>query len=100
MIESIYWKEDLLKYSKHLQPVAKPARWSERIQVNFEKDVTISFFIIRKLIESTKLSFKTTKYEAQIFRSPCVGKVNNLNFFDIGELSEIFRVVVASTVKS
>ena len=89
MIESYYWKEDLLKYSKQFKPVSKPPRWSERVQVNFEKDVTISFFMIRKLIESTKLSSKTTKYKAQIFRSPCVGKVNNLNFWDIGELYDL-----------
>ena len=86
MIESYYWKEDLLKYSKQFMPISKPPRWSERLQVNFEKDVTISFFMIRKLIESTKLSSKTTKYKAQIFKSPCVGKVNNSNFWNISEL--------------
>ena len=86
MIESYYWKEDLLKYSKQFMPISKPPRCSERLQVNFEKDVTISFFMIRKLIESTKLSSKTTKYKAQIFKSPCVGKVNNSNFWNISEL--------------
>ena len=86
MIESYYWKEDLLGYSKQFKPVSKPPRWTERVQVNFEKNVTISFFMIRKLIESTKFSSKTTKYKARIFRSPCVGKVNNLNFSDIDEL--------------
>jgi len=89
MIESYYWKEDLLKYSKQFMPVAKPPRWSERLQVNFEKDLTISFFMIRKLMESTKLSSKTIKYKAQIFRSPSVGNVNNRNFWDIGELYDL-----------
>jgi len=89
MIESYYWKEDLLKYSKQFKPVSKPSRWSERVQVNFEKDVIISFFMIRKLIETTKFSSKTTKYKAQIFRSPCAGKVNNLNFWNIGELYDL-----------
>lgn len=86
MIESYYWKEDLLRYAKRFRPVAKPPRWSEKLQVNFEKDVTVSFFMIRKLIESTKLSSKTTKYKAQIFRSPCVGKANNRNFWDIDKI--------------
>ncbi len=89
MIESYYWKQDLLKYSKQFKPVSKPERWSERVQVNFEKDIAISLFMIRKLIESTKLSTKTTKYKAQIFRSPCVGKVNNRNFWDIDELYDL-----------
>ncbi len=89
MIESYYWKKDLLRYSKQFKPVSKPPRWSERVQVNFEKDVTISFFMIRKLIESKKLSSKTTKYKVKIFQSPCVGKVNNKNFWDIGELYDL-----------
>lgn len=89
MIESYYWKEDLLKYSKKFKPVLKPSRWSERVQVNFEKDVTVAFFMIRKLMESRKLSSKTTKYKAQILRSPCVGKVNNRNFMAIDELYDL-----------
>ena len=89
MIESYYWKDDLLKYSKQFKPVSKPIRWSEKVQVNFEKDVTISFFMIRKLIESTKLSSKTTEYKAKIFRSPCVSKVNNRNFWDIDKLYDL-----------
>jgi hypothetical protein len=89
MIESRYWKEDLIEYQKKLIPVKKPPRWSEKLQVNFEKDITVSFFMIRKLIECTKLSSKTTNYKAQIFRSPCVGVVNNRNFWNIDELYDL-----------
>jgi len=89
MIESYYWKQDLLKYAKQFRYVSKPPRWSERLQVNFEKDVTIAFYMVRKLMECTKLSSKTMKYNAQIYRSPCVQKVNNLNFGDIGELYDL-----------
>lgn len=89
MIESYYWKEDLIKYAKQFKPLSKPPRWTEKLQVNFEKDVTVSFFMIRKLIESTKLSSKTTKYKAKIFRSQCVSKVNNRNFWDIDELYDL-----------
>lgn len=86
MIESRYWKEDLIEYHKKLKPVNFPPRWCEKLQVNFEKDVTVSFFMIRKLIECTKLSSKTKNYKASIFRSPCVGVVNNRNFWDIDKL--------------
>lgn len=89
MIESYYWKEELLKYSKQFKPVSKPARWSEKRHVNFEKDVIISFFMIRKLIESNKLSSEIIKYKAQIFCSPCVGRVNNRNFSDIYDLYDL-----------
>lgn len=91
MIESYYWKEDLLEYVKSFRPVAKPPRWTERLQVNFEKDVIIAFFMIRKLIESKKLSSKTTKYKAQIFRSPAIKKIDNKNFRNIDELYDFER---------
>jgi hypothetical protein len=89
MIESCYWKDDLLAYAKSFRPKTKPPRWSEKLQVNFEKDVIIAFFMIRKLIESNKQSSKTKKYKAKVFRSPCVNKVNNLNFYDIAHLYDL-----------
>lgn len=86
MIESQYWKEDLLKYYKQFYPKEYPPRWSEKRQVIFEKKVTLAFFIIRKLMESKKFSSRTVNYTASIFRSPCIKSVNNLNFWDIDEL--------------
>lgn len=73
MIESRYWKSDLLKYAKSFKPKKNPPRWSEKLLVNFEKDIIISFFMIRKLIESNKLSSRTKKYRAKVFRSPYIG---------------------------
>ena len=86
MIESRYWKEDLLKYAKLFKPKKTPSRLTEKAQVNLEKDVIIAFFMVRKLMESTKLSSKTTEYKATLYRSPCVGKVNNSNFWDIEKI--------------
>ena len=91
MIESQYWKEDLVNYQKKFQPKKKPPRWSEKLQVNFEKDVTIAFFMIRKLIESKKLSSRTANYTACIYRSLCVKSVNNMNFWDIDKLYDLER---------
>jgi hypothetical protein len=45
--------------------------------------------MIRKLIESHKFSSRTVKYKAKIFRAPCVGKVNNRNFWNIDELYDL-----------
>jgi len=89
MIESCYWKEDVLCYAKSFLPQANPPRWSEKLQVNFEKDAIMAFFMIRKLIESNKQSSKTKKYKAKVFRSLCINKVNNLNFYDIGHLYDL-----------
>jgi hypothetical protein len=96
MIESVYWKEDLLKYAEQFKPVLKPPKWSERLQVNFEKDVIISFFMVRKLIESNKLSSKLTEYKVKIYRSPVIAKVDNKNFFDIENLYDLESEVMVS----
>ena len=88
-VESYYWKADLLKYAMKFKPVLKPLYRTVRRQENFEKDVAISFFIVRKLIESSKLSSKTTNQKVKMFRSPCVKKVNNRNFWDIEKLYDL-----------
>ena len=67
MIESVYWKEDLLDHARRLKAVEKPPRWSERLVVNFEKELIISFFCIRKLIEEHKVSSKSRQYRANVF---------------------------------
>lgn len=89
MIESCYWKNDLLAYAKKFKPVKKPARWTEKKQVNFEKEVILSLFMIRKLYECHKFSSKTKKHTLNIFRSSCVKKVNNRNFHSIEELYDL-----------
>ena len=45
--------------------------------------------MIRKLKESVKLSSNTNNYKAKVYRSPCVGKVTNSNFWNIGELYDL-----------
>lgn len=91
MIVSIYWKEDLLKFVKKFRPVKKPPRWSERLQVNFEKEIIIAFFMIRKLADCHKFSPKFLRYKAGIYRSRNTGKVNNLNFASIERLYDIAK---------
>jgi hypothetical protein len=67
MIESYFWKKDLLNHAKALKPVAKPPRWSEKLVVNFEKNLIISFFMIRKLLEEYRVSKKSYDYRASIY---------------------------------
>ena len=43
MIESRYWKDDLLTYAKSFRPKANSPRYSVKLQVNFEKDVIWPF---------------------------------------------------------
>ena len=92
MIESHYWKNDLLKHAKALKPFRTPKRWSEKGQVNFEKEIIVSFFKIRKLFETNKISSPTKKHKAKIFRYPIGSKkVNNMNYWDIYEIYDLTK---------
>jgi len=90
MIESVYWKEDLLEHARRLKPVAKPPRWSERRVVNFEKELIISFFCIRKLIEADKVSNKSKQYRADVFcYAPKDKKITKMNQWDIDDIYDL-----------
>jgi len=90
MIESYYWKKDLLSHAKRLKPVKKPKRWSERLVVNFEKEIIISFFLIRKLFETHKLSSSSKSYKANIFSYEASGKkITNLNHCSIDTIYDL-----------
>jgi hypothetical protein len=86
VIESSYWKQDLLKYANKFKPQSKPERLTERRLVNFEKDLVISLFMVRVLAERHKFSSKIKNKNLRIFRSRCIGKVTNLNHFSIEKL--------------
>ena len=87
MIESYYWKEDLLAHAMRLKPQRKPPRWSERAVVNLEKELMISFFMVRALLERNKVSSKSLKYQAKVRRAPWNGKpVTQINFWCVDDL--------------
>lgn len=89
MIESCYWKEDLLLHAKHLK-TAKPKRWTEKLVVNFEKELIISFFCIRKLFETHKVSELSHKYRASVFcYAPAGKKITRMNQWDIDEVYDL-----------
>jgi len=96
MIESRYWKSDLVRYAKSFKPVSNPPNYSEKQQVNFEKDVILSLFMVRKLGESLKLSSKTLKSGFTVFSSHCQKQVHNINFWDINELYDLQTETVST----
>jgi hypothetical protein len=90
MFESRYWKEDLLAHAKRLRPAKKPKRWSERAVVTFEKEVMVSFFMVRALIERGKLSSKVRSHKVLVVRHPWKGKqVTLLNYHDVNDLYDM-----------
>lgn len=86
VIESGFWREDLARYAKAFRPKEKPPRWSERLVVNFEKDVSVALFMVRRLFEAKKFSSNMNTYKAQIYRCAFHGKPHRLIYKDIDEL--------------
>ena len=90
MIESCYWKEELKRISTLLRPVVKPSRWTERSHCIVERDIMIGFFIVRRLVELTKVSHKVRDFRMEVYSAPNRGKrVTLLNRGDVDELYDI-----------
>lgn len=87
MIESCYWKENLLAHSKRLAPKTRPPRWTEGLVARFEIEIIISFFYIRKLFDERKLSSASKNHKAIVYISKSKGKnVTRINSHRIDEL--------------
>jgi hypothetical protein len=54
--DSAYWKEELFRNANRLKRRQTQRKWVERSHAGLEKDVMISFYSIRKLIEAHKIS--------------------------------------------
>jgi hypothetical protein len=50
-----YWRTDLLKFAERLEKRYRQKKWSDRTRYNIEKEIFLSFYIIRKLIESRRV---------------------------------------------
>ncbi len=89
VLDSRFWREDIGKYAKTFRPMKNPPRWSERLVVNFEKDVTIALFMVRRLAESGKFSTKFKTHRAKVFRCIFNGELHRLRYKDIDELYDL-----------
>lgn len=57
MIEQhLYWRQDLLKVAERLEKRYRQKKWSDRTRYNIEKEIFLSFYIIRKLIENRRMN--------------------------------------------
>jgi hypothetical protein len=92
MIDSNYWKEDLLAHARRLKPIKNPKRWSERAVVTFEKELMLSFFMVRALLERGKLSTRVQRHRFSVTKYPWNGRpITILNFADVDQLYDFDR---------
>ncbi|MCD4730765.1 MAG: hypothetical protein K8R74_09210 [Bacteroidales bacterium] len=73
-MESRYWKEFLASTAKELAWKKSPKRLTERRLEIMERDVILSFFIVRRLIELHRISLKTIDFKFEIFSCPYNGR--------------------------
>lgn len=81
ILESFYWRKELIKTSKKLPEFLKvKKKWSPTKYAKFEKEIMFGFYIIRKLIEANKLTNKLVSTKIEIKRYSNTGtKINIRN---------------------
>lgn len=88
MIESRYWKLELLKQAEAIKKRQRCQRWSEKQVVMLEREIMIAFFCIRSLIERHKVTDALAQHPLPVVAYPILpGKhAHLLNCCDIDEL--------------
>lgn len=90
IIESAYWKEDLLRRSSLLRRYSAQRRWSGASFAKCEQTIMIGFYSIRKLLEATKLTNALTRATVSVRRYPLKGtRVTRLNLHKPDELYDL-----------
>ena len=77
-MESSYWKEFLAETASDLRRVSLPKRLTQRRYEIVERNIVVSFFILRRLIELHKVSSKIQDFRLQVFAWPSAGKLPTL----------------------
>jgi hypothetical protein len=90
--ESFLWKDELAKISFSLKKKMSQKKWSSKSFIYFEKDIYMSFYIIRKLFDSNMLSTIYEEFELDCLIIPNSGKlvtrVNNSRIEDLFDFAK------------
>ncbi|MBT3320688.1 MAG: hypothetical protein HN392_00195 [Anaerolineae bacterium] len=86
MIDSVIWKEKLEQDARTVRNRLIQCRWTERSIVLFERELMLTFFSIRALIEARNLTDRTSHKEYRFITYPNKGKIVDDNTkYDIDE---------------
>ena len=84
--ESYYWKESLLDCANNLERYSKLKDIKPKDLVEIEKDIFVSFYSIRKLMDTPKISDSTRELKINLNWSPNLKNVTMLNSHKMNEL--------------
>jgi hypothetical protein len=93
MIESAFWKTELLKAADDIERQCSPIRWTEKRVVLLEREIMLAMFSVRTLIERHKLSDALTHKPVSVTAYPkkVQEPVTLLNRHEINELYDLDR---------
>ena len=90
--EPFFWKEEIARIRRRLENKRRQANWRERSLARLEKEVMLSFFMIRKLIEAKKLSQGLQDCRTPVLTYAPTGKlVHHFNWHRLSELYHLAR---------
>lgn len=89
ILESYYWKESLLDCANNLERYSKLKDIKPKDLVEIEKDIFISFYSIRKLMDTPKISDSTRELKINLNWSPNLRNVTMLNSHKMNELYDL-----------
>jgi hypothetical protein len=90
MIDSVIWKDKLEKDLRTLRKRHNQRRWTERSIVLFERELMLTFFSIRALIEAGKLTDRMSHKEFKFITYPNKGKiVDEYTKYDVDEVFDL-----------
>lgn len=90
IFESKYWKGDILKAAKRLKNSSTQLDWSEKNFVRIEKDIFVSFYAIRKLIDCQKISDEISISLVSVISYKSLGKpTTRMNWYEFEELYDL-----------
>lgn len=76
--DSVPWKEELLRIAIRLERRRTQERWADRSGYLVERDVMVSSYTIRKLVEATKVSDKLVGRSFTVAMYPLIGKMSDV----------------------
>ena len=90
MIDSVIWKEKLEQDVHVLRKRLNQRHWTERSVVLFERELMLTFFSVRALIEAGKLTDRTSHKEYKFITYPNKGKiVDDYTKYDIDDVFDL-----------
>ena len=85
--ESCYWKQELYRFAQDLLRRRGQRRWPPASSAKVERTIMVGFYMVRKLLDASKLSDEVRDKVVPLLEHPATGKpVTYMNWHRLDEL--------------